>query len=86
LSQSISKRVMCMQWIIFSFNDNVDSTLFMHIAPCLSSKPYPSIPGCFLFSSLDMYVLIWRIWQDLHDDDKTCMQLSYWELILKNGQ
>jgi hypothetical protein len=29
-------------------------------------------PGCF--------------WQDLHDDDKTCMQLSYWELILENGQ
>jgi hypothetical protein len=25
-------------------------------------------------------------WQDLHDDDKTCMQLSYWELILENGQ
>jgi hypothetical protein len=21
-------------------------------------------------------------WQDLHDDDKTCMQLSYWELVL----
>jgi hypothetical protein len=27
-----------------------------------------------------------REWQDLHDDDKTCMQLSYWELILENGQ
>jgi hypothetical protein len=26
------------------------------------------------------------LWQDLHDDDKTCMQLSYWELILENGQ
>jgi hypothetical protein len=26
------------------------------------------------------------IWQDLHDDDKTCMQSSYWELILENGQ
>jgi hypothetical protein len=25
-------------------------------------------------------------WQDLHDDNKTCMQLSYWELILENGQ
>jgi hypothetical protein len=25
-------------------------------------------------------------WQDLHDDDKTCMQSSYWELILENGQ
>jgi hypothetical protein len=25
-------------------------------------------------------------WQDLHDDDKTCMQLSYWELLLENGQ
>jgi hypothetical protein len=27
-----------------------------------------------------------RFWQDLHDDDKTCMQSSYWELILENGQ
>jgi hypothetical protein len=27
-----------------------------------------------------------RAWQDLHDDDKTCMQSSYWELILENGQ
>jgi hypothetical protein len=27
-----------------------------------------------------------RNWQDLHDDDKTCMQSSYWELILENGQ
>jgi hypothetical protein len=26
------------------------------------------------------------VWQDLHDDDKTCMQTSYWELILENGQ
>jgi hypothetical protein len=26
------------------------------------------------------------LWQDLHDDDKTCMQSSYWELILENGQ
>jgi hypothetical protein len=26
------------------------------------------------------------LWQDLHDDDTTCMQLSYWELILENGQ
>jgi hypothetical protein len=26
------------------------------------------------------------VWQDLHDDDKTCMQSSYWELILENGQ
>jgi hypothetical protein len=26
------------------------------------------------------------VWQDLHDDDKTCMQLSYWELIFENGQ
>jgi hypothetical protein len=25
-------------------------------------------------------------WQDLHDDDKACMQSSYWELILENGQ
>jgi hypothetical protein len=25
-------------------------------------------------------------WQDLHDDDKTCMQSSYWELVLENGQ
>jgi hypothetical protein len=25
-------------------------------------------------------------WQDLHDDNKNCMQLSYWELILENGQ
>jgi hypothetical protein len=25
-------------------------------------------------------------WQDLHDDDTTCMQSSYWELILQNGQ
>jgi hypothetical protein len=25
-------------------------------------------------------------WKDLHDDNKTCMQLSYWELILENGQ
>jgi hypothetical protein len=25
-------------------------------------------------------------WQDLHDGNKTCMQLSYWELILENGQ
>jgi hypothetical protein len=26
-------------------------------------------------------------WQDLHDDDKmTCMQSSYWELILENAQ
>jgi hypothetical protein len=25
-------------------------------------------------------------WQDLHDDDKSCMQSSYWELILENGQ
>jgi hypothetical protein len=25
-------------------------------------------------------------WQDLHDDNKTCMQSSYWELILENGQ
>jgi hypothetical protein len=25
-------------------------------------------------------------WQDLHDDDKTCMQSSYWEIILENGQ
>jgi hypothetical protein len=25
-------------------------------------------------------------WQDLHDDDKTCMQSSYLELILENGQ
>jgi hypothetical protein len=25
-------------------------------------------------------------WQDLQDDDKACMQLSYWELILENGQ
>jgi hypothetical protein len=25
-------------------------------------------------------------WQDLHDDDKTCMQSSYWELMLENGQ
>jgi hypothetical protein len=25
-------------------------------------------------------------WQDLHDDDKTCLQSSYWELILENGQ
>jgi hypothetical protein len=22
----------------------------------------------------------------MHDDDKTCMQSSYWELILENGQ
>jgi hypothetical protein len=29
---------------------------------------------------------IQNLWQDLHDDDKTCMQLSYWELILENGQ
>jgi hypothetical protein len=28
----------------------------------------------------------WFNWQDLHDDDKTCMQSSYWELILENGQ
>jgi hypothetical protein len=27
-----------------------------------------------------------RDWQDLHDDDKTCMQSSYWELVLENGQ
>jgi hypothetical protein len=27
-----------------------------------------------------------KAWQDLHDDDKTCMQSSYWELILENGQ
>jgi hypothetical protein len=27
-----------------------------------------------------------EMWQDLHDDDKTCMQSSYWELILENGQ
>jgi hypothetical protein len=27
-----------------------------------------------------------QFWQDLHDDDKTCMQLSYWELVLENGQ
>jgi hypothetical protein len=27
-----------------------------------------------------------QIWQDLHDDNKTCMQSSYWELILENGQ
>jgi hypothetical protein len=26
------------------------------------------------------------LWQDLHDEDKTCMQSSYWELILENGQ
>jgi hypothetical protein len=26
------------------------------------------------------------VWQDLHDDDKTCMQSSYWELVLENGQ
>jgi hypothetical protein len=25
-------------------------------------------------------------WQDLQDDDMTCMQSSYWELILENGQ
>jgi hypothetical protein len=25
-------------------------------------------------------------WQDLHDDNKSCMQSSYWELILENGQ
>jgi hypothetical protein len=28
----------------------------------------------------------WNSWQDLHDDDKTCMQSSYWELVLENGQ
>jgi hypothetical protein len=26
------------------------------------------------------------LWQDLHADNKTCMQSSYWELILENGQ
>jgi hypothetical protein len=25
-------------------------------------------------------------WQDLHGDDKTCMQSSYWELVFENGQ
>jgi hypothetical protein len=30
--------------------------------------------------------LLHLLWQGLHDDDKTCMQLSYWELILENGQ
>jgi hypothetical protein len=25
-------------------------------------------------------------WQYLHDDNKTCKQSSYWELILENGQ
>jgi hypothetical protein len=28
----------------------------------------------------------YHMWQDLHDNDKTCMQSSYWELILENGQ
>jgi hypothetical protein len=31
------------------------------------------------------HIMEWG-WQDLHDDDKTCMQSSYWELILENGQ
>jgi hypothetical protein len=41
--------------------------------------------------TLTRHQLKWRYegidnWQDLHDDDKTCMQLSYWELVLENGQ
>jgi hypothetical protein len=33
-----------------------------------------------------MYAQVNDEWQDLHDDNKTCMQSSYWELILENGQ
>jgi hypothetical protein len=43
------------------------------------SEWVPYITECWLTS-------IWDFWQDLHGDDKTCMQSSYWELILENGQ
>jgi hypothetical protein len=41
------------------------------------------------FDSLDNSRLVAvspSYWQDLHDGNKTCMQSSYWELILENGQ
>jgi hypothetical protein len=50
-------------------------------------KPSVTINGVEYVAKLNnvMYQVS-NHWQDLHDDDKTCMQSSYWELILENGQ
>jgi hypothetical protein len=50
------------------------------------SKKMPGL-SCRSSTGPGVQLGIWRRqWQDLHGDDKTCMQSSYWELILENGQ
>jgi hypothetical protein len=87
-------------WTIHQYRQRIDkigtgSLMYTHTCPVLmSSLPFTSYflkntnenfqKIAFLMHSSHKFTP--KGWQDLHDDDKTWMQSSYWELILENGQ
>ncbi len=51
-----------------------------------SMYTYPWLWWSMCLLLLQSVLTSWCSWQDLHDGNKTCIQLSYWELVLENGQ
>jgi hypothetical protein len=71
-------------------SQNDDTVPWQQQSFCSSSSLYRWITMIIdIRYNIVLYCIVWfdqKKWQDLHDDNKTCMQSSYWELILENGQ
>jgi hypothetical protein len=88
LQQAITEQALSWKWKNFDFSFWTDGSLLENGyagAACVSFQMDNHPCKCCQHND-ETTILAHPVgftWQDLHNDDKTCMQSSYWELILK---